>query len=263
MIQLNDLKPGQTGKIELYKPYGLTPKDMVDIVIKKTGAQKGSFSGRLDPMACGCLNIYLDDACQSAKLDEKMDKIYRFKMAFGIRSTSADLLGFPQLDNMDETIVYNIEKKVKVFLNTLKSGDYFQKVPVLSSYPVTNKDGLRNALWWWAKQGRTSEIAVPSFSRILYNYKMIGMEYVAVEKLARLAIDRIRLIDNRHDFNQIEIVNSWQLLLNNPEEIATMEIEVEVSSGFYIRQLVEDIGDALGFTTVTIEIERLAYKISL
>ena len=242
MIQLNDLKPGYTGKIELYKPYGLTPKDMVDNVIKKTGAKKGSVSGRLDPMACGCLNIYLDDACKNAKLDEKMDKIYRFKMAFGIGSTSVDLLGFPKLETKDESIVYDIEKRVKVFLNKLKSGNYLQKVPVLSSYPVENRDGLKNALWWWAKQGRTSEIIVPSFCRILYNYKMIGMEYVAVEKLARLAIDRIRLIDIRHDFDQIEIV---------------------VSSGFYIRQLVEDIGNALGFTTITIEIERLAYKISL
>ena len=259
MIYVNDLKRGQTGKIELFKPYGLTPKDMVDIVINRTGAKKASFSGRLDPMACGCLNIYLDEACQTTKSDDKLDKVYRFKMAFGISSTSVDLLGIPKIKTTDEPIVYNIEKKINNFLNSLKSDGYLQKLPMLSSYAVSNNVGLKNSLWWWVKHGRTDEISAPSFVRNLYNYKIVGMEYIAIGRLAKLAVDRIHLINNRHDYNQIEIVNSWQLLLNNTEEIATMEIEVEVSSGFYIRQLVEDIGQVLGITTITIEIERLAY----
>jgi len=95
MIYLDNLIKGQTGKIQIYKPYGVTPKEMVDKVLLLTGAKKGSFSGRLDPMACGMINIYLDDSCLTAKPDDKLNKKYRFKMGIGIYSNTNDLLGIP------------------------------------------------------------------------------------------------------------------------------------------------------------------------
>ena len=259
MIYINDLKTGQTGKIELYKPYGLTPKEMVDIVLEKTGAAKGSFSGRLDPMACGIINIYLNESCLTAKPDDKLNKKYRFKIAIGIHSNTNDLLGIPTVIENDEVIIYHIEKNIEKFLEKLKNSDYIQKQPIHSSYVVRNSDNFKNPLWWWAKSNRIHEIVVPSFLRKLYNYKIVNTEYKSVSNIARLAIERIGLIDLKHDFNQLEIIEYWKKQLNNMDEISIIEIEITVSSGFYVRQLVEDIGNELGFKTITIEIERLSY----
>ena len=259
MIYLTDLEEGNTGKLQIYKPYGMTPKDVVDFAIKKTGALKGSFSGRLDPMACGCLNIYLDNSCADCKKDEKLDKIYRFKMAIGMSSSSADLLGYPVISIDDEVIVYRLEANICRFLEKLKISGYLQKQPLLSSYVVKNSDGLKNPLWWWTKHNRIDEIAVVSFPRKLYNYKIVNMDYISICNLAELAIERISLIHPKHDFNQSEIIKKWDNLLSNNNELAIIEMEISVSSGFYVRQLVEDIGIELGIKTITVEIERLAY----
>jgi tRNA U55 pseudouridine synthase TruB len=85
------------------------------------------------------------------------------------------------------------------------------------------------------------------------------MEYQSLGSIARLAIDRIRLINLKHNFNQLEIIDLWKGFLNNSEDVAIFEMEISVSSGFYVRQLVKDIGIELGLKTITIEIERLSY----
>jgi tRNA U55 pseudouridine synthase TruB len=259
MIYLHNLTDGQTGKIQVYKPYGLTPKEIVDIVLEKTGAKKGSFSGRLDPMACGIINIYLNESCLTAKPDDKLNKKYRFKMGIGIHSNTNDLLGIPTVVQNDEIIIYKIEKSIQKYLEKLKTTDYIQKQPIHSSYVVRNSDNIKNPLWWWAKLNRINEIQVPSFLRQLFDYKLLSSEYNSISSIARLAIERISLIHLKHDFNQLEIIEHWKKQLNNMDEISIVEMEITVSSGFYVRQLVEDIGKELGLKTITIEIERLSY----
>jgi len=259
MIYLQDLIKGQTGKIELYKPYGLTPKEMVDKALEITGAKKGSFSGRLDPMACGIINIYLNDSCLTSKQDDKLNKKYRFKMGIGIYSNTNDLLGVPTIVETDEIIIYNIQNSISKFLEKLKIGNYLQKQPIHSSYVVRNTDNIKNPLWWWAKLNRIDEIEVPSFMRKLFDYKILKSEYTCIDSIARLAIERIGLIHLKHEFNQCEIIECWKKQLHNMDEISIIEMEITVSSGFYVRQLVEDIGIELGLKTITIEIERLSY----
>ena len=259
MIYLHDLIKGQTGKIEVYKPYGLTPKEMVDIVLEKTGAKKGSFSGRLDPMACGIINIYLDDSCLTAKPDDKLNKKYRFKMGIGIHSNTNDLLDVPIVVQNDEIIIYNIENAILKYLEKLKITGYIQKQPIHSSYVVRNQENIKNPLWWWAKLNRIDEVVVPSFIKKLFDYKLTKSEYKSIGSIAEIAIDRISLIDSKHEFNQFEVINNWKKHLNNMDEISIIEMEITVSSGFYVRQLVEDIGIELGLKTITIEIERLSY----
>ena len=63
MYHLTDFAQTWTGEelFEIFKPYGYTPKEIVDKVKEITGAKKGAFSGRLDPMACGCLKVFLND----------------------------------------------------------------------------------------------------------------------------------------------------------------------------------------------------------
>jgi len=144
-------------------------------------------------------------------------------------------------------------------LDKLKIGDYVQKQPIHSSYVVRNKQNVKNPLWWWAKLNRIDEVVVPSFIRKLFDYKIIKSEYTSIDNIAQLAISRINLIDLKHQFNQLEVIEHWKKNLSNRDEISIIEMEITVSSGFYVRQLVEDIGKELGLKTITIEIERLSY----
>jgi len=244
------------GSFQVYKPYGLTPKDLMNQVLKITDSKKGAFSGRLDPMACGCISIYLDNACKLADRDRSLNKTYRFQMIFGLETSSLDLLGIPNYyGNKD---IEKLLDRITKFLDELKK-DYLQKLPLHCSYVLRNSAGAKNPLWWWAKECRVNEVEIPVFRRRLYDYRNIKFSQIRLSDIAKIAIERISLIDPKHDFNQSEIVEKWKTYLNKEEFVSVIECEVDVSSGFYIRQLVADIGEYLKIPTATLEIERISY----
>ena len=239
--------------VDAFKPFSVTPKELVDEVILKYGAKKGAFSGRLDPMACGVTRIYLDDSCKLAPECDKLDKIYRFIMVFGMCSSSCDLLGFPECGISTTPPTHDILDRCII------DGEVVQKQPIHSSLPVRNSKGEKNPLWWWALNGRIDEVKIPSFKRVLYNHKIINISKIPFEVIKKTAIDRIGLIDKKHDFKQYAIIDAWRTLHSDQEFFWSAELQVTVSSGFYIRQLVSDIGTALGVKTITFEIERTGY----
>ena len=259
MYQLVDFAQTWTGEkvFEIFKPYGYTPKEVVDKVKEITGAKKGAFSGRLDPMACGCLKIFLNESCKLANVVNESDKTYQFRFAFHIRSSSGDLLGIPEHKPMTKGIR---KDDIIVFLETIKGGNYDQRMPALSSFQVANEKGEKHPLWWWTQNDRLDEVQLPSFKKILHNYEIIGFNELTLYDLSQLAIQRVSLVDKRQDFNQDIILTYWRHLKFLDKPILTFEMRVAVSSGFYIRQLVKDIGTFLGVDTMTIEIERLSYN---
>ena len=133
-------------------------------------------------------------------------------------------------------------------------------MPIFSSYRVSNKDGLVNPLWWWAKNNRIDEIEIPKIKKELYEYTIGKLDTITCDELKTTAITRIDSIERTNDFNQDFLIEKWENLeyLKN-DLFSILEIQVKVSSGFYIRQLVEDIGKYLDVKTTTFEIERLDY----
>uniref|UniRef100_A0A6C0KUZ1 tRNA pseudouridine(55) synthase n=1 Tax=viral metagenome TaxID=1070528 RepID=A0A6C0KUZ1_9ZZZZ len=258
MYHLSDFAESWTGEeiFEIFKPYGYTPKEIVDKVKSITGAKKGAFSGRLDPMACGCLKIFLNESCKLANKINESDKTYRFSFAFYLTSSSGDLLGIPEYKQSSKGIR---KDDIIVFLETIKGGTYDQRMPALSSYQVANEKGEKHPLWWWTQNDRLDEVELPSFKKILYDYELIGFNGISLYELSQLAIQRISLINKKHMFNQDLIMTYWRHLKFIDKPILTFEMKAKVSSGFYIRQLVKDIGTFLGVETLTIEIERLSY----
>ena len=279
--------------ITIFKPYGFTPKEIVDFCIDKYNAKKGAFSGRLDPMACGVMNVYFDSACKQANIDDTLSKSYRFVMCFGLETTSGDLLGFPRSSLRDigasapqrsDTTVGGPslrditvgdsslrdtvgDKKVTVeaLHNAISIGEYMQKQPVHSSLPVAAEQpevagNKKQPLWWWALHNRLDEIVVPSFKRTLYEYNLIDFSEMRVSDIVNMAINRIDLINRKHMFRQDKIIDAWRQLEATNHLLQVAELQVDVSSGFYIRQLAQDIGGALGVKTVVLEIERTRYR---
>lgn len=240
----------------VHKPYGSTPKEMLDIVTKETGCKKCAFGGRLDPMACGLMKVFTDDDCRLANQANDEGKRYRFQFIAGIKTTSLDLLGFiteykPKVEIVPE--------KLEKYLQSIQHPNrYIQKVPIHSSYPVRGKDGKKYPLWWWAKEGKINEVEIPSFPKKLFKFNIIQNITRSYQVIATLAKERIELIDKKHNFSQLDILESWGQE-REPNNFQVFELEVDVSSGFYVRQLVDDIGAHFNIPTATLEIERLAY----
>lgn len=241
----------------VYKPFGMTPLELVNIFKKKCGFVKGGFSGRLDPMAHGASMLLFDDKCLSVKECHELDKTYIFKIIFGIQTTSADLLGFPSISYTSSITDYKLV--IESFLDRCLI-QYNQRLPLFCSYKLSNSLGLRKPLWWWAKNNRIDEVEIPSFLRTLYNYKIIKQEPISLDTIAKIAIERISRISDTQSFEQYEIIESWRRHTQSSDHLfQTATIEVDVGSGFYIRSLVEDIGKFLDIPTTTLEIERTRY----
>jgi tRNA U55 pseudouridine synthase TruB len=244
--------------LDVYKPFGSTPKEMADQVKKITNAKKVAFSGRLDPMAHGILRVFLNNACGSAEKTNYVNKVYKFKFAFGLSTSSGDLLGFCKIFTQPKPIIL---EDIVLFLKKIQQ-NYMQKVPVHSSFPVMNKEGEKHPLWWWAKYNRLMEVDIPYFLRKLFSFHIIGFDEICLPDLVSMATERISKISILHEFNQKEIINAWKDTIKENEKIisfVTFEMCATVSSGFYIRQLVTDIGRHLDIPTTTLEIERIAY----
>jgi len=245
--------------IEVYKPYSMTPLELVQNVINSVGAKKGSFSGRLDPMACGCTRIFLDNNCKNSKVDLATGKSYRFQFILGIQTESCDMLGLPIENINSEIYLFHILDRIDKFLKNIQENGYIQKIPKHSSYVVSNMDGIKKPLWWWAKQKRIQEINIPALPKKLYNYYDLKLIWMPLNKVIKKSIERISNISPQMKFNQEEIINAWQIHKNNTTTFPIIEMIVDVSSGFYIRQLVADLGTYLDCPVTTLEIERLSY----
>lgn len=242
-------------QFDIYKPYGLSPKDVLDAYrTEHPHVKKMAFACRLDPMACGKLPIFTDEACVLADGYSGLDKRYRFKMIVGIHTTSLDLLGF--IDVRKNVMVD--PKEITRHMNDICK-HYVQTLPNYSSFAVGNDSGEKHPLWWWSKNKRLHEIKIPSFEKILYEYKIVGEEHTTLSEVAKLAIARIGMINPKHDFKQTEIVAQWESLIKDQTLVQILEFDVIVSSGFYIRKLVEDLGEKLHVPTATLEIERIDY----
>lgn len=244
--------------IEIFKPYGKTPKEMVDEYVEKLQKRKGCFSGRLDPMACGIMRIYFDNFCKLAPNDNHLDKKYRFKFVFGISSSSCDLLGIPFLQKPKNEIL-NLIEKIQYYLQILQK-EYIQTLPHHSSFILKNKKGEKQPLWWWTKENRLDEIEIPSFERKLYDFHFVQKQQLSLSQLSFLAKERILSVNKNHHFDFVHILQGWESLEKEKEIIfEEFEFIVSVSSGFYIRKLVEDIGVYISQKTLTTDIERICY----
>jgi tRNA U55 pseudouridine synthase TruB len=237
----------------------MTPLELVEIVVNKLGAKKGAFSGRLDPMACGITRIFLDENCRFSKEDLTAGKTYRFQMVLGVETTSSDMLGIPTIDENVELIIYKLMDRIETFMKDKMSGGYIQQLPKHCSMPVINITGLKKPLWWWAKEGRIGEVVIPANSRHLYNYYDLKLMWCSLESIVKKSMERIANISPKMDFKQSEILDCWKPYADSERLYPVVEMIVDVSTGFYIRQFVSDIGTHLDIPTTTLEIERLGY----
>lgn len=247
----------------LYKYRGETPLECMQrfLASKKLGNElhhkheKGTYLGRLDPMAEGVLLIATGDDIKRKGEFLELDKEYDFTVLFGFSTDTYDTLGkvlrVEKLENLDEN---EIRRVIVVY-----EGEREQKYPAFSSRTVGGK-----ALHEWARMEGLAEkttadglesIEIPSKKVNIYKINFSGLQKLSPkELLGRLLMDISKV---KGDFRQHEALVLWrEILTKYIGDLFVGKFNAHVSSGTYIRSIVSDLGNTLGTGACALGITR-------
>ena len=244
-----DFKLTQELILPVYKPVGLSPLEairLLKIQQPELANEKMGYAGRLDPLAEGLLLVLAGEANQYQEQLSHLDKRYSVSCILGITTDSYDLLGLPELS----TKVVGFEAaKIEKVLEGIR-GEIDQPYPPYSAVRVKGRP-----LFWWARSGRLDEIEIPTKIRLVNKIGIEGHRQVQVDELLQLVEHRVGLVQG--DFRQTEILTAWRnLLAGLHREFIEVEIEIECSSGTYVRGLIHELGQRLGSGAVATRICR-------
>ncbi|MEK7063003.1 MAG: hypothetical protein AAB946_03145 [Patescibacteria group bacterium] len=241
----------------LFKPRGETPLECLQrfkFVARKEGKikddEKLAYMGRLDPMAEGVLLIATGDDIKKREEFLNLDKEYNFTVLFGFATDTYDILGKilrvekinPSANGLDEIF---LRKAIQIY-----EGEREQKYPPFSSKTVSSK-----AMYEWARMEKLDEIEIPSKKITVHKINFSGLQKLqAKELLGRLLMDISRV---KGDFRQHDTLVLWkQMLQNETSDLFLGKFSATVSSGTYIRSIVNDLGATLGVGACALSIIR-------
>jgi tRNA pseudouridine55 synthase len=237
--------------LNIYKPVGVTPLEIIDNVKENYPEykdQKIGYAGRLDPLAHGVLLLMVGEATKERERFLHLEKEYVFEVLFGVETDTYDLLGLLTSKKQNESIIVN--EKVNAFVKS-RLGKKKQSYPPYSSMTVNGKP-----LFWWARNGKLSEIMVPEREITIKEFTVLGFNEVSKKALEEKVLNDISLI--KGDFRQQEISLDWQTFFESTklESFQTAKFRVSCSSGTYVRGLAHEMGKKLGCGAVTLDILR-------
>lgn len=244
----------------IHKLLGETPLEALERLREEAGIAADvpmTYAGRLDPAAEGLLLVLTGEECKNKDAYSGLDKTYKAEVLLGITTDSLDLLGIPSISESERLskavsleglqIDADLAGDVEVYLNS-QIGTFEQKYPAYSSKTV---DGVQ--LHAHTRAG--ADVDLPTHNVTLYSYKNVSVHIVDREDVTarvNLVLEKVR-----GDFRQEEIASAWAKAEDAiPEELFVVSMEISVGTGFYIRQLAEDLGKALGTGAVLYKLVR-------
>lgn len=235
------------------KPISITSNDFKNkLVDEGLLLKKSCYCGRLDPMARGKMLFLEDVECKSMNNYIGSDKIYEFEIILGLSTDTDDILGLLENYNFDENIPLQFKNQLKDYLE-IKT----QKFHRYSSY-MLRKEGIRKPLWKWEKLNLLEEDDIPEKNVNIYNLNILEEKNYKLCDLIDEFITKIQKLDKRQNFRQFEIIQKWSYLKKRYPEVnlKSYKISINVSSGFYVRQLGSDIKNGLNFPLLIYDINR-------
>lgn len=239
--------------LNVYKPQGYTPFEIVQKVKDVYPHLKNikiGYAGRLDPMADGVLLLLIGEENKQKLQYEHLDKKYEFEFITGIKTDSYDLLGLVQNTHFINTSFSSdkVKKILHSFLDKKK-----QEYPPFSSVHVKGKP-----LFYWAREKRLEEIAIPTKEISIKKIKLISHDDIQSTKLKSIISQRISKVSG--NFRQKKIITKWYTFFEKNESfsIPIYKCSIQCSSGTYIRGLVHEAGALLGTGATTLSISRIS-----
>lgn len=206
-----------------------------------------TYAGRLDPMAEG-LVVFL---CGSMRYKKdhflKLSKTYSVEFILGIETDTYDVLGLvQQVSNPSHYTNSELEHVIQSFQPI---GSFDQSFPPFSSRKVFGKPLFHHAL------DGNDQIPKQSHNVTIVSYSPVHQQSIHRDQLLNSIIDDVQKVSGV--FRQEQIVVSWKDIQEKlPPELTVYSLDIECSSGFYVRQWVYDVGAFLGNNAVTFSIIR-------
>tara|TARA_B100001175_G_scaffold282343_1_gene261376 strand:+ start:235 stop:987 length:753 start_codon:yes stop_codon:yes gene_type:complete len=245
----------------VYKPAGILGTQIANDYKIKLNKKKVCICGKLDPMAEGQLLLLFDENCKNMNNYLTNNKTYQFQVLWGFKTTSDDTLGLitntKKIINTD--INYNyIENELKSFI-----GEYYQDFHKYSAKPVHNNYGEKHSLWEWTNLNRLEEINIPNKLVNVDYIKQINTEKKDFSILKKEILEILYKIDNTNNsFCKKNAIDSWNNFnyynLYNTNNVFITTFEAHVSSGYYIRQFINEFGIKTGLLGTSININRIS-----
>lgn len=231
--------------LNVYKKVGMTPLEAIKKVREKYPFYKNKkmgYAGRLDPLAEGVLVVLLED--ENKKIGQYMgfDKEYNTEILLGFSSDSHDILGIPKKINIFEINEKDLKKKIKSF-----KGKYEQKIPEYSSYKIKGKP-----MFYYARKGM--QVQEVKKKVVIKKIEINSIYKISNKKLLKQINDKLSKV--RGDFRQSEILDNWDNLLQEEGKYLVVNLNIECSSGTYIRAIAEDLGNKVGCGGLLLSLKR-------
>jgi tRNA pseudouridine55 synthase len=141
---------------------------------------------------------------------------------------------------------HDVKKSLSKYVGTFK-----QPYPAYSSKVV---NGL--PLFDYARRGKIDSIVRPEHDVTVAKLELIGERVISKDALWEEIEEDVKVV--KGDFRQKETLDGWGEYFNSTEQesFTIYKAKVSCGSGFYVRQLVCDIGKDLGTGAVTKSILR-------
>lgn len=207
---------------------------------------KMTYAGRLDPIASGLLIILAGDLVHKKDEFTKLSKTYECIAILGISTDTYDVLGIPHYSQKREYNDDFVVAQLKTFLGTFQ-----QTYPPYSSKTVEGKQ-----LHQISREGRVSSITLPSREVTVTEIRNSELSRISLREIRENVTEIISYV--KGDFRQNQILNTWNTISEeNPEAIVTtVSFTISVSSGTYIRGIVNTLGEKLGIGACIISLKR-------
>jgi len=236
--------------LNLYKRKSETPLATIEHYVRmhpEYNKTKMTYAGRLDPMAEGVLVVLAGEKNKERDVYTGLDKDYVFEFILGVETDTFDVLG--KIVAHKEKVIVS-QESIKETLEKYK-GKINQTYPSFSSKVVDGKH-----LFEHARGGTLGSVTLPSHEVTVSSIELVGSREISKEDLNKqINTDISRM---KGDFRQVEILAGWDSYFKGsaPESFTVFKVNISCGSGFYVRQLVSDMGKDLGAGAVTISIVR-------
>lgn len=253
------------------KPIGFTSYTIVDI-FKHTTHDKVGHAGTLDPLACGEMLILIGPATKLANIYLQKDKHYQTSILIGAHTESADLETPLTIDHTKNNQIENITKDS--IINALKRLQGIQEFTVSKFSAIKNKG---QPLYKYKNRGKP--IQLKSKKMNLFDFNIRELHYITSKDLSNILLNKLKEIQRSKELynaitqklsipiraKQMQLFDKLIDIIQANNDIATKEnhtqlillnIDLHVSSGTYIRTLVEYLGKLMNIPATTIDIIR-------
>jgi len=234
--------------IVIYKKRGETPLQALGRLREERSEYAHatlSYAGRLDPMAEGVMLVLVDEENKDREKYLGLDKTYVTEILFGYSTDTGDVLGRitesqKSVKSIKSIKSEDIEKAVEKMV-----GNMSQKYPTYSSKSFAGE--YENA--------RMGNIDIHVHDVELYSAELLEFGEISAQDLLERVRGEISHVVG--DFRQEEIAKLWEeSLRGSAKNFSIAKIRLSASSGFYVRQFAEDLGESLSTPALALSIVR-------